>query len=89
MEEPTGKQLYQVATAMFNAGRDMCEKVGIEFELYGVALACEGILDSMKTMCALHEALGYEGMRAFADAIENSEKYKMMQEAEEVINGGE
>ena len=87
MEEPTGRQVHEVASAMVDAGRAKCEELGIEFDLLAVAMAADSIMGAMKMMCRLHEVLGFDGLMRFADALENSEKYKVIKEAEEAING--
>ena len=87
MEEPTFEQVRDVGVAMIHAGFEKARELRCECDVLVFAEAVKGIAESLAGAIQLFDILGPEGVAAILEMAENSEKYKMMKEAEEAING--
>lgn len=83
--EPTSEEISQMAMAACTAASEKCKELGLD--LIWHVLGIERAYDATCKVLDLITALGPKGAAALAETINKSQKYDMMKEAEEVLNG--
>lgn len=85
MREPTNDEIAEMARAACDAARAKCDELGLEwfFFMEGIARA----YDSIEKTCGIVDAIGFDGAVKLGEALQKSQAYDMLKEAEEAING--
>ena len=85
MREPTNDEIAEMARAACDAARAKCDEFGLEwfFFMEGIARA----YDSIEKTCEIFNAIGMKGTIKLGEALQKSQAYDMLKEAEEAING--
>ena len=83
MREPTGKEIAEMALAAITAAKDKADELGLEWFFF--MLGIERAYESVEATAEIINAIGVEAAVKLGMAIQKSELYDMMKEAESAL----